>query len=95
MLCKAAAPHYHALFSLGSRRNLNDILIPHLKAAFGLWNFQSSFIQIAFFGGYFIAAFRAGWLVERVGYKRGINFLVASEFPPCLYSNLWWRHLIT
>jgi FHS family L-fucose permease-like MFS transporter len=40
--------------------NLNDILIPHLKKAFGLSDFQSSFIQVAFFGGYFIAAFPAG-----------------------------------
>lgn len=52
--------------------NLNDILIPHLKAAFGLTDFQSSFIQVAFFGGYFLAAFPAGWLMERIGYKRGI-----------------------
>src|SRR6266478_6850965 len=58
------------LWALGV--NLNDILIPHLKAAFGLTDFQSSFIQIAFFGGYFIAAFPAGWVVERVGYKGGI-----------------------
>ncbi len=52
--------------------NLNDILIPHLKRAFGLTDFQSSFIQVAFFGGYFIAALPAGWLMERIGYKRGI-----------------------
>jgi len=58
------------LWALGV--NLNDILIPHLKAAFGLTDFQSSFIQIAFFGGYFLAAFPAGWLMERIGYKKGI-----------------------
>jgi len=52
--------------------NLNDILIPHLKRAFGLTDFQSSYIQVAFFGGYFLAAFPAGWLMERIGYKRGI-----------------------
>src|SRR5436190_7975369 len=52
--------------------NLNDILIPHLKNAFGLTDFESSFIQVAFFGGYFLAAFPAGWLMERIGYKRGI-----------------------
>src|SRR5438045_6574131 len=52
--------------------NLNDILIPHLKQAFGLTDFQSSFIQVAFFGGYFLAAFPAGWLMERIGYKKGI-----------------------
>lgn len=58
------------LWALGV--NLNDILIPHLKKAFGLSDFQSSLIQSAFFGGYFIAALPAGWLMQRVGYKRGI-----------------------
>ncbi|MGH9521842.1 MAG: L-fucose:H+ symporter permease [Terriglobales bacterium] len=58
------------LWALGV--NLNDILIPRFKVAFGLSDFQSSFIQVAFFGGYFLAAFPAGWLMERIGYKRGI-----------------------
>jgi len=58
------------LWALGV--NLNDILIPHLKKAFGLSDFRSSLIQSAFFGGYFIAALPAGWLMQRVGYKRGI-----------------------
>src|ERR1700716_7327 len=52
--------------------NLNDILIPHLKKAFRLTDFRSSLIQTAFFGGYFIAALPAGWLMEKIGYKRGI-----------------------
>ena len=37
--------------------NLNDILIPHLKKAFSLTDFQSSLIQSAFFGGYFLPLF--------------------------------------
>src|SRR5215471_7237563 len=52
--------------------NLNDILIPHLKKAFGLSDFRSSLIQTAFFGGYFLSALPAGWIMEKVGYKRGI-----------------------
>src|SRR5437868_9356149 len=52
--------------------NLNDILIPHLKKAFRLSDFQSSFIQVSFFGGYFLAACPAGWAMERIGYKKGI-----------------------
>src|SRR5437773_5616232 len=52
--------------------NLHDILIPHLKKAFGLTDFQSSFIQVAFFGGYSLAAFPAGHVMERIGYKKGI-----------------------
>lgn len=52
--------------------NLNDVLIPHFKEAFGLSDFKSSLIQTAFFGGYFLAALPAGWLMEKIGYKRGI-----------------------
>jgi MFS transporter, FHS family, L-fucose permease len=52
--------------------NLNDVLIPHFKSAFSLSDFQSSFIQIAFFGGYFLAALVAGRLMERIGYRLGI-----------------------
>src|SRR5437879_12753257 len=52
--------------------NLNDVLIPHLKKAFALTDFQSSFIQVAFFGGYFLGALPAGWLMEKIGYKGGI-----------------------
>ena len=58
------------LWSIGV--NLNDVLIPHLKKAFDLSDFQSSLIQVAFFGGYFLAAFPAGRLMERIGYKKGI-----------------------
>jgi FHS family L-fucose permease-like MFS transporter len=58
------------LWALGV--NLNDILIPHLKKAFRLTDLQSSLIQSAFFGGYFLAALPAGWLMERIGYKKGI-----------------------
>jgi FHS family L-fucose permease-like MFS transporter len=39
------------LWALGV--NLNDILIPHLKKAFGLSDTQSSLIQFAFFGDTF------------------------------------------
>ena len=52
--------------------NINDILIQHFKKAFGLTDTQSSLIQFAFFGGYFLAALPAGWLMQRLGYKRGI-----------------------
>jgi len=58
------------LWSIGV--NLNDVLIPHLKKAFDLSDFQSSFIQVAFFGGYFLAAYPAGRLMEKIGYKKAI-----------------------
>src|SRR5262244_3563638 len=52
--------------------NINYILIQHLKKTFGLSDFRSSLIQTAFFGGYFLAALPAGWLMQRLGYKKGI-----------------------
>jgi len=58
------------LWSIGV--HLNDVLVPHFKKAFDLSDFQSSFIQVAFFGGYFLAALPAGRLMEKIGYKNGI-----------------------
>src|SRR6266704_2449871 len=85
------------LWALGV--NLNDVLIPHLKNAFQLTDLQSSLIQTAFFGGYFLAAFPAGRLMERVGYKNGIVFgLVlcatgAFLFIPAAYVLKYWVFL--
>ncbi len=81
------------LWALGV--NLNDILIPHLKKAFGLTDFQSSLIQTAFFGGYFLMALPAGWWMRRVGYRRGIitGLLVCATgaflFIPASYIRLY------
>jgi FHS family L-fucose permease-like MFS transporter len=81
------------LWALGV--NLNDILIPHLKKAFGLTDFQSSLIQTAFFGGYFLSALPAGWWMRRVGYRWGIitGLLVCATgallFIPASYVRLY------
>src|ERR1700747_1527290 len=81
------------LWALGV--NLLDILIPHLKKTFNLTDFQSSLIQTAFFGGYFLAALPAGWLMERIGYKRGIlvGLLTCATgaflFVPASYLRLY------
>lgn len=52
--------------------NLNDVLIPHLKKALDLTDFQSSLIQTAFFGGYFLMALPAGWIMRKLGYRKGM-----------------------
>src|SRR5712692_11539489 len=86
------------LWSIGV--NLNDVLIPHLKKAFDLTDFQSSFIKVAFFGGYFLAAFPAGWLMEKIGYKRGIlvGLLICATgtllFLPAASSRLYGFFLV-
>src|SRR5512147_3040791 len=67
--------------------NLNDVLIPHLKKALDLSDFQSSLIQTAFFGGYFLMALPAGWIMRRIGYRRGIMVgLVICAFGVLLFQ---------
>jgi FHS family L-fucose permease-like MFS transporter len=48
---------------------LNDILIPHLKAVFGLDYTGAVLIQFTFFGAYFLMSLPAGKLVSWLGYK--------------------------
>ncbi|MBK6993917.1 MAG: L-fucose:H+ symporter permease [Lewinellaceae bacterium] len=52
--------------------NLNPILIPHLKKACNLTDFQSAWIDSAFFIAYFVCAIPAGAVMKQYGYKTGI-----------------------
>ncbi|MDX2189624.1 MAG: L-fucose:H+ symporter permease [Bacteroidota bacterium] len=58
------------LWAMGGK--MNDILIPHLRKALDLTDFQSSLVQTAFFGAYFFMAIPAGWVMKKTGYKNGI-----------------------
>ncbi len=71
-------------FMWGLITSLNDILIPHLKAAFSLSYVQAMLIQFCFFGAYFVMSLPSGFLVERVGYKRGIIVGLAVAGSGCL-----------
>ncbi|MEJ1240409.1 L-fucose:H+ symporter permease [Chryseolinea sp. T2] len=59
-------------FLWGFALNLNSILIPHLKKACQLSDFESALIDAAFYFGYFVIAIPAGRFMERYGYKSGI-----------------------
>lgn len=59
-------------FMWGFITELNDVLIPHLKAVFELSYLEAMAIQFCFFGAYLVMALPAGRLVDKVGYKRGI-----------------------
>ncbi len=63
---------------------LNDILIPHLKALFELNYTQVMLIQFTFFTAYFVVSLPSGWIVERVGYQRGIVIGLVTAGTGCL-----------
>src|SRR5688572_25695498 len=65
-------------FMWGLITSLNDILIPHLKAAFSLSYVKVMLIQFCFFGAYAVMSLPSGFLVERAGYKRGIIIGLAT-----------------
>ena len=51
---------------------LVDSLIPRIRDLFTLTYFQAGLVQFAFFGAYFILSIPAGFLLSKIGYKRGI-----------------------
>ncbi len=51
---------------------LNGTLIPYLKIACELTNFQSLFVAFAFYIAYFVTALPSAWLLKRTGLKKGM-----------------------
>jgi len=78
---------------------LNDILIPHLKAAFDLNYLQAMLVQFCFFGAYFIMSPLAGKLISKIGYLKGIitGLLTiavgCSLFYPAAEIGVYWLFL--
>ncbi|SFC13843.1 sugar MFS transporter [Pseudoalteromonas denitrificans] len=75
---------------------LNDLLIPRLKDVFSLSYTEAMFIQLCFFGAYFIVSLPAGTLVKKVGYKHGviIGLVIASVgcalfYPAAMIKEYW------
>lgn len=67
-------------FMWGFITSLNDILIPHLRNAFSLSYTKAMLIQFCFFGAYFVVSIPASFMLNAVGYQRGIviGLLVAA-----------------
>ena len=51
---------------------LVDSLIPRLKEIFTLNYFQAGMVQFAFFMAYFLLSIPAGFILSKIGYKKGI-----------------------
>lgn len=79
---------------------LVDSLIPRLKDVFELSYFQAGLVQFAFFLAYFVFSVPAGFLLSRIGYKKGIILGLVTMavgcllFYPAASSRLFWIFLV-
>ena len=56
----------------GAAANLTDILVGVFRSIFDMSNFQSSLVQFAYYGAYFLLAIPAAFINRRFGYKAGV-----------------------
>jgi FHS family L-fucose permease-like MFS transporter len=59
-------------FLFGAVTNFNGVLMPYLKEVCHLSDFESSLVPSAFFAAYFLMSLPAGWVLNRIGYQRGM-----------------------
>ena len=64
-------------FGIGFITALNDILVPHFKDLFHLTNVTALLVQFCFFTAYFVMSVPSGWIISRIGYKKGIVLALA------------------
>lgn len=63
---------------------LVDSLIPRIRELFTLTYFQAGLVQFAFFGAYFVLSIPAGFLLSKIGYKKGIVLGLITMALGCL-----------
>ena len=64
-------------FGIGFITSLNDILVQHFKDLFNLSNKGALLVQFCFFFAYFVMSVPSGWIIGRIGYKKGISLSLA------------------
>jgi FHS family L-fucose permease-like MFS transporter len=56
----------------GAAANLTDVLVGVFRSIFDMTNVQSSLVQFAYYGAYFLLALPAALITRRFGYKAGV-----------------------
>lgn len=79
---------------------VNTILVPYFQLTLQLTNFQSSFVTFAFYIAYLVMAIPSSFLLNKVGYKKGMMFglwamaIGALLFVPAAYWRTYQLFLI-
>lgn len=56
----------------GAAANLTDVIVGVFRGIFEMSNFESSLVQFAYYGAYFLLALPAAFINNRFGYKTGL-----------------------
>lgn len=82
-------------FILGFITWLNGLLIPYLRTACELTNFQALFVTFAFYISFTVMALPSSWVLEKIGFKLGMSVglwimaLGALFFIPAAYTRIF------
>lgn len=88
-------------FAWGLANNMTDTLLAAFKKIMSMTDFQTSWIQIAFYFSYFCLALPAAILIKKTTYKTGIivglvMFITgALLFYPCSKTMVYWHFLVS
>jgi len=87
-------------FILGFITWLNGILIPYLKTACELTDFQALFVAFAFYISYTVMALPSSWVLKKTGFKNGMTVglwvmaLGALVFIPAAFTRVYAYFLL-
>jgi len=59
-------------FFWGFAHSILEVLNPHFQESFNISKTMASFVQVAVYGGYFLMALPAGFIIRRYGYRAGV-----------------------
>lgn len=90
-----------ALFFLwGFVTVLVDSLIPRLREVFTLSYFEAGLVQFAFFGAYLLLSIPSGYILSKIGYKKGIILGLGTMalgcvlFYPAAEIRVFWLFML-
>lgn len=90
-----------ALFFLwGFVTVLVDSLVPRLREVFTLTYFEAGLVQFAFFGAYLLLSIPSGYILSKIGYKKGIILGLGTMalgcvlFYPAAEIRVFWLFML-
>jgi FHS family L-fucose permease-like MFS transporter len=72
-------------FMWGFLSCLNDLLVPYLRGVFSLTYTQAMMVQFSFYSAFFLFAIPLGFVVDKLGYKKGIILGLTIASLGCLF----------